>query len=74
MLRAALFVGLLGMLTLSGCKAEPPPAPAEPPFEMTDPECRDWAIRLCLHKHPDQGKQYEPCQKRVYGECLARRG
>ena len=70
--RSALFVGLLVVGALLGCRSEPPPAPAEPPFEMTDPKWRDWAIRLCLHRHPDQGKQYEPCQKQVYGECLAK--
>ena len=47
------------------------PVPVEE--TLTDPKCKDEAVRLCLHRFPApdvERKKYDSCLTEEYAECL----
>ena len=70
-------VGCAGVMMM-GCGGKKEAPPAEPvPVEstLTDPTCKDEAIRLCLHRFPAPDvdrKNYDKCLSEEYAECLAK--
>ena len=70
-------VGIVGV-SLMGCSGKKEAPAAEPvPVEstLTDPTCKDEAIRLCLHRFPAPDvdrKNYDKCLTEEYAECLAK--
>ena len=42
---------------------------------LTDPVCKDEAVRLCLHRFPApdvERVKYDSCLREEYAECLAK--
>ncbi len=66
------------LFVLGGCSGEKkaPKAPKQAVEDtLTDPVCRDEAIRLCLHRFPApdvERKKYDACLTEEYAECLAK--
>ena len=51
------------------------PSTEQVPVEqtLTDPKCKDEAVRLCLHRFPApdvERKKYDACLTEEYAECL----
>ena len=75
-MRRVALVALLFMVW--GCSGDkkPPAAPKQAVEDtLTDPGCRDEAIRLCLHRFPApdvERPKYEACLTEEYAECLAK--
>ena len=54
-------------------KVESPANPVPVEETLTDPTCKDEAVRLCLHRFPApdvERKNYEKCLSEEYAECL----
>ena len=53
--------------------AESTAAPVPVEETLTDPTCKDEAVRLCLHRFPApdvERKKYDACLTEEYAECL----